>query len=166
MDNKSKKEKLFIIVSLFAVSFVVLCLTSCSGSCMGLSVGCESEEEIYNLGGCSYLSDGCGSNGLYLVSCGSLNTSNEESDLNDMYIINCGSYESDYYDGTSGCYTGCVIGRRADCGDCVGVYGSVDMESADETSISCVDGCFGCSDTDGMWAYIFENIYALIGIGG
>ena len=134
---------------------------------MGVSWGCESEDGEYNLVGCSYISDGCGSEEISVISCGNLYTGNEEnSDISDMFIINCGSYESDFYDGTTGCYSGCAIGKGDDCGDCLGIYGENDEYDAEETTIGCLDGCFTCDDTQGMWDYVFSIIYDMLGIGG
>lgn len=180
MNNKDKKEKLFIIIALFSLVFIFLCMAGCNSSCMGFSVGCESEEGLYNLGGCSYVSDGCGSSdacfgvgGSVALDNGTENEDNEISDddttraegyVDNALIFNCTGLTDDC-DGSSGCYGGCVLGTNADCGDCLGVFGSTDDLGVTEISVGCVDGCATCGDTEGEWGRLFILIYQLLGLG-
>ena len=163
MNNKSKKEKIFIIFCMCAFVLIILCMAGCGGSCLGFSWGCESEEGLYDLKGCSYVSDGCGSTDSCFGVCGEIEMEGEY--INDAEIINCSNFTNDC-DGTSGCYNGCVRGKGVDCGDCLGIFGSADENGADELAVGCVDGCFTCADTDGDWGYLFSIIYELLDLGG
>lgn len=164
MKPKSKQEKLFLLVVVAMMSLLVLCLTGCSGSCLGCSFNCESEDDSYSLGGISYVSEGCCSSTSCKTASGCVDTGDEEAELSNMVSSSC----THTYDGGcngSTCYNGCFVGKGVDCGDCGIVCGTVNDDSeVTENTIGCVDGCVGCEKTDGQMGWLYELIYALLGI--
>lgn len=162
INEKSKVEKVFIIViSMFALGLMMICLSSCGGSCLGCNYGCESEEN-YNLGGMSYVSDGCCSSSSCKTSCGSIDTNEENANVSDMTIATC-TNASGGCGGSSSCYTGCFLGKDVDCGDCGITCGSMDGDDVSENTIGCIDGCISCGG-DGEMGILYEIIYYLLGI--
>ena len=135
-SEKSKIEKLFIIgISVFTICFIMLCLSSCSGSCLGCSYGCESNEN-YNLGGISYLSEGCCSSSSCQTAVGTIDTNEENADVSDMAMMSC-TKSSGGCGGDSSCYTGCFVGKDVDCGDCGITFGTTDGDEVNENTIGC-----------------------------
>ena len=163
MNNKSKGEKLFIIAALFAICFAILCFTGCSGSCMGCTIGCENSE-----GGCAS-GIGCGSDGcLSSDSCmATLNCVDfqepYDDDSGDVLLISCATQESGC-GGEDGCYNGLYLGSCSSCGTFGMFCGSEEDYNLEEFNIGCIDGCFACGDTEGIWGYLLENLYYVLGL--
>ena len=161
-SEKSKIEKLFIIgISVFTICFIMLCLSSCSGSCLGCSYGCESNEN-YNLGGISYLSEGCCSSSSCQTAVGTIDTNEENADVSDMAMMSC-TKSSGGCGGDSSCYTGCFVGKDVDCGDCGITFGTTDGDEVNENTIGCVNGCISCGG-DAEMGFLYKIIYYLLGI--
>ena len=160
-NKKSKAEKVFIIaICMFSLCLVMLCLTSCSGSCLGCSFGCESDEQ-YNLSGISYVAEGCCSSSSCKTAMGSIDTDAEDSMISDAFVISCTNSSSGCCN-TSYCSNGVFVGKDVDCGDCgISCASSTD---GNENIIGCVDGCFYCENTEGQMSWLYELVYLLLGI--
>lgn len=162
-NKKTKFEKVFIsTIIICAMCLMMFCLCSCSGSCLGCSFSCESDDQ-YNLGGISYVSEGCLSSSSCKTATGSLDIDDEDALVSDMFILACtNSSEGCFSD--SSCSNGCFVGKDVDCGDCGISCGSSDNGDETENVIGCVDGCIYCESTDGQMSWIYELIYYLLGI--
>ena len=95
-NNKPKQERIFIvIVCMFLLSLFLLCLTSCSGSCLGCNYACELNDYL-KLAGCSHASEGCCSSASCDFLIGSYDfkyiPSDEERNITDAAIISCSNY--------------------------------------------------------------------------
>ena len=116
-NQKNKFEKVFIItIIMCTLCLMLLCLCSCSGSCLGCSFNCESDDQ-YNLGGVSYVAEGCCSSSSCKTAIGSIDTDKEEAMVSDAFIISC-SNSSEGCCSSSYCSNGGFVGKDVDCGDC------------------------------------------------
>lgn len=169
-NKKSKLEKLFIMaISMVAVCFVMLCVTGCSGSCMGCNFSCENEDGAYNLGGISYVSEGCCMSSSCKTATGELifdeddnNGDSDEKAMQDVMYSSCTLSKDGCFGGNSH-YIGCFIGKGVDCGNWSATCGTSDDEITENT-IKCVDGCISCEESSGSKGFLYELIYQLLGI--
>lgn len=167
---KTKQEKIFLLIVAFLMGMLILCLTGCGGSCLGCSFSCESEDDAYVLGGMSWASDGCcASNSCQTATgCMELEESDDKQDSEDNGVENMAmsSCTRSYGGccGTSSCYNGCFVGKGADCGDCGITCGTENDGEYNENTIGCVDGCFGCEESEGQVSWLYELVYYILGI--
>ena len=162
-NKKSNLEKIFIItISMFTMCFMMLCLCSCSGSCLGCSFNCESGEK-YNLGGISYVSEGCCSSSSCKTAIGSIDTDEEDTIVSDMFIISCTNSSNGCFNNSS-CSNGYFVGKDVNCGDCGISCTSGNNGDTTENVVGCIDGCIYCENTEGQISWVYEIIYYLLGI--
>lgn len=162
LNNKSKLEKIFIVtICTLTACLLMLCLSSCNGSCLGCTYGCESDDD-YNLAGISYLSQGCCSSFSCKTAAGTIDTNEENADVSDMVLASC-TKSSSGCEGDSSCYTGCFIGKDVDCGDCGITCGKTDGDESKENTVGCINGCISCGG-EGEMGILYEVIYYLLGI--
>lgn len=161
MNRKTKKEQIFIVSVICLLSFVVISLTSCNGSCMGCSFSCQDEDGEYSLGGLSYASDGCCSSYSCKIAAGEL-TGGEDDEIQETYYASCSQFGRGCCSSSSN-YTGCFIGKGVDCGNYSVTCGSFDDDTKENT-FKCVDGCVSCDETYGKKGLLYEIIYEILGI--
>ena len=163
MNEKTKGEKLFIVLSLSVVCVLFFCLAGCSGSCFGCSIGCEKNE-----GGCAsgvaHESEGCGSDDSCISSFNCVDFEEPYDDgSGEVLLLSCETVE-DGCGGKSGCYNGLFCGGCNACGTCGIFFGENDGDDVEETMIGCMDGGFACGDTEGIWAYLLNSLYDVLGL--
>ena len=157
MNNKSRAEKLFILCVIIIVSFAVICLTGCNGSCFGCSIGCENNE-----GGCisglGYTSDGCGSEDSCAVTFNCVDFEEPyDDDSGDVLLLSCET-SKDSCGGKNSSYNGLYCGGCNSCGNFGIFFGEINDSDIEETNLGCIDCQAECGATDGMWALLIDSL--------
>ena len=167
--NKFMQKKSFVVIMVVLGIMLTVCMTGCHGSCLGCTWGCDSESNLsndasYNLGGISWVSEGCCASSSCKTAMGDIDLNSSEDGVSDMFLLSC-THSSNDCSGSSSCYNGCFVGKDIDCGDCGITYGSTNGDNESETLVGCVDGCFDCANEDeAHMGFLYEIIYELLGI--
>ena len=171
LNEKSKYEKLFLLLLFCVGVFGIFCISGCSGDESCETIQCYNEsKETYSVKGISLPGcGGCFSPGQGVDSClysqsHKLMSVSEKTDKEQVDLKAC---DTVYYGGGClGCFQerkSCYIGFGTAEGkvEAEGIFYGTDQE---ETIIGCVDGKSGCVKSSGVFETAIKSIEVYEGI--